>query len=188
MERQNITLSIPKDLLQKVKIIAVKSNTSLSGLLSDYLARITNEEEAYAVFGIKAGGADFEPGKLDGRSYEDVAKQLHEKFGLKYVVITLRESISATVNDWSGMIYDGKRSYFSRKYHIDFIVDRVGGGDAFSSGVIYGLLTGMTLQETAEFAAAASCLKHSIHGDFNLVSKEEVFALMKGSGSGRIQR
>jgi 2-dehydro-3-deoxygluconokinase len=104
------------------------------------------------------------------------------------VSISLRGSISATANDWSGMLYDGKRCYTSRKYHIDYIVDRVGGGDAYSSGIIYSLLTGQDLQETVDFAAAASCLKHSIHGDFNLVSFGEILALMSGDASGRIQR
>jgi 2-dehydro-3-deoxygluconokinase len=117
-----------------------------------------------------------------------VASQLLEKFGLKYVSISLRESISATVNGWSGMLYDGRSFYSSRKYHIDYIVDRIGGGDAFSAGIIYGLLTEQGLQETVEFAAAASCLKHSIQGDFNLVSFDEILALMGGDGSGRIQR
>ena len=96
--------------------------------------------------------------------------------------------LSATANGWSGMLYDGERFYTSRRYHIDYIVDRVGGGDAYSAGIIYGLLTGQDLQETVEFAAAASCLKHSIHGDVNLVSFDEVLALMEGDGSGRIQR
>jgi 2-dehydro-3-deoxygluconokinase len=117
-----------------------------------------------------------------------VAAQLYQKFKLKYVSITLRESHSATVNDWSGMLYDGKRYFTSRKYHIDYIVDRIGGGDAYSSGIIYGLLTDQDLQETVEFAAAASCLKHTIHGDFNLATFDEIVALIRGDGSGRIQR
>ena len=120
--------------------------------------------------------------------YEDVAAQLVEKFGLKYVGITLRESLSATANDWSGMLYDGRNCYTSRKYHLDFIVDRIGGGDAFSAGIVYGLLTGQDLQETTEFAAAASCLKHTIHGDVNLASFDEVLAILGGDGTGRIQR
>ena len=102
--------------------------------------------------------------------------------------ISLRESISASVNDWSGMLYDGKKFYTSRKYHIDYIVDRVGGGDAYSSGIIYGLLTGQDLQESVDFAAAAGCLKHSIHGDFNIVTFDEILTLMAGDGSGRLQR
>jgi len=168
----------PKEKAQKV----------MTDLMQYVDVLFTNEEEANTVFGIKAKGKDFEAGKLDEHGYEDVAGQLHEKFNLKYVSITLRESTSATVNDWSGMIYDGKKCYHSRKYHIDFIVDRVGGGDAFSSGVIYGLLTGMSMQDTVEFAAAASCLKHTIHRDFNLATLNEVMTLMKGGSAGRIQR
>jgi 2-dehydro-3-deoxygluconokinase len=148
----------------------------------------TNEEEAEVVFGVKAKNTDVHSGKLDELGYEDVARQLYEKFKLKYVSITLRESLSASANKWSGMVFDGKQFHTSRKYHIDNIVDRIGGGDAFSASVIYGLLTGQELKDTVEFAAAASCLKHTIHGDFNLVSFEEVLALMKGDGSGRIQR
>jgi 2-dehydro-3-deoxygluconokinase len=148
----------------------------------------TNEEEAEAVFGIAARASDVKSGKIDRHGYEDVAAQLRDKFDLKYVSISLRESLSATANDWSGMLYDGRRCYVSRKYHIDYIVDRVGGGDAYSSGIIYGLLTGQDLQESVEFAAAAGCLKHSIPGDFNLVGFDEVLALMGGDASGRVQR
>jgi len=148
----------------------------------------TNEEEADLVFGIKAKDTAGYSGKLNERGYEDVARQLRDKFNLKYVSITLRESISASVNNWSGMIFDGKTFYTSRKYHIDNIVDRIGGGDAFSAGVIYGLLTNQELQDIVDFAAAASCLKHSIHGDFNLVTFDEVLALMQGNTTGRIQR
>jgi 2-dehydro-3-deoxygluconokinase len=148
----------------------------------------TNEEEASTVFGIAARGCDVKAGKISYEGYEDVAAQLYEKFKLQYVSISLRESISATVNDWSGMLYDGKKYYTSKKYHLDYIVDRVGGGDAFSSGIIYGLMTGQDLQESVEFAAAASCLKHTIHGDFNLVSFDEILSLMAGDASGRVQR
>ena len=148
----------------------------------------TNEEEAEILFGIKARGTDVRAGLLEEKGYEDVAAQLRERFGLEYVSITLRESVSASVNDWSGMIYDGKAFRVSRKYRIDPVVDRIGGGDAFSAGVIYGILTGQDLQETVEFAAAASCLKHTIHGDFNMASFDEIMDLVRGGGTGRIQR
>ena len=148
----------------------------------------TNEEEAELVFGVKARGAAVRAGKIEDRGYEDVAAQLLERFALKAVSITLRESVSASVNDWSGMVYDGREFHKSRKYHIDPVIDRIGGGDAFSAGIIYGLLTGQDLQETVEFAAAASCLKHTIQGDFNLVGFEEIMDLVRGGGSGRIQR
>lgn len=148
---------------------------------------IGNEEDSAVVLGVEAKGVDVAKGSLDADRYKEVAHELHQRFGFKYVATTLRESISASENGWSCLLSDGKQSYLSRKYRI-WIVDRVGGGDSFSGGLIYGLLTGMSYQETVEFAAAASCLKHSIHGDFNHVSKEEVQALIGGSGSGRIQR
>jgi len=148
----------------------------------------TNEEEASQVLGVSARDTDISAGQLSDEGYDDVARQLLERFNLRYAVITLRESLSATVNNWSGMFYDGKQVYRSRKYHIDHIVDRIGGGDAFTGGFIYGTLTGMAPQDVVEFAAAASCLKHTIHRDFNLVTLAEVEALMKGGGSGRIQR
>jgi 2-dehydro-3-deoxygluconokinase len=185
--RQGLTVSA--DLNFRKKLWSVEKASQVMGELMQFVdVLFTNEEEVELLFGIKARGADVRAGKLDEQGYQDVARQLVERFKFKYVSITLRESISATANDWSGMLYDGKRFYASRKYHIDPIIDRIGGGDAFSSGIIYGLLTGQDLQETVEFAAAASCLKHSIHGDFNLVSFDEVMELVRGGGSGRIQR
>ena len=165
-----------------------KAREVMTGLMEYVDVLFTNEEEAATVFGIAARESDVKTGALDRHGYEDVAAQLKEKFSLKYVSISLRGSKSATVNDWSGMLYDGKKAYVSRTYHIDHIVDRIGGGDAYSAGIVYGLLTGQDLQETVEFAAAAGCLKHSIHGDFNMVSFDEIQALVQGDGSGRVQR
>ena len=165
-----------------------KAREVMTGLMTYVDVLFTNEEEAATVFGIAARESDVKSGQLDRHGYEDVAVQLRDQFALSHVSISLRGSQSATVNDWSGMLYDGTDCYTSRKYRIDYIVDRVGGGDAYSAGIIYGLLTGQDLQETVDFAAAAGCLKHSIHGDFNLVSFPEVLALMGGDGSGRIQR
>ena len=165
-----------------------KARQVLTDLMPSVSVLFTNEEEAALIFGVTARDTDVTAGKISRHGYEDVAAQLQQKFGLDYVAITLRESHSATRNDWSGLLYDGKQCYVSRKYHIDYIVDRVGGGDSFSAGVIYGLLTGRSPQETVEFAAAASCLKHSIPGDFNLASFDEIVALMEGDGSGRIVR
>ena len=116
-----------------------------------------------------------------------VAKELYDRFNLKYVAITLRESYSASVNGWSGMIYDGKNYYKSKKYDI-YIVDRVGGGDSFCGGLIYGLSSVMDNQTALEFATAASCLKHTIEGDFNMMTVDEVMTLVKGDASGRVQR
>lgn len=149
---------------------------------------IANEEDAEKVFGIKAQGSDITSGKLNEAGYHDVIHQLVDRFGFKYVAVTLRESFSASHNGWSGLLYDGKDFYRSRRYDITPIVDRVGGGDSFGSGLIYSLITGKAPQEAVDFAAAASCLKHSITGDFNLVSVDEVEHLAGGDGSGRVQR
>jgi 2-dehydro-3-deoxygluconokinase len=148
---------------------------------------IANEEDAEMVFGIKAEATNITEGHLSDEGYKDVARQLVERFGLKYVAITLRESFSATHNGWSGMLYDTKEFYKSKRYDIH-ITDRVGGGDSFGGGLIYGLTSGMDNQAALEFAVAASCLKHTIEGDFNMVSVEEVDTLAKGDASGRVQR
>ena len=148
---------------------------------------IANEEDAEKVFGIKASETNITGGELSDEGYKDVARQLVEKFGVKMVAITLRESMSASVNNWAALLYDGKDFFKSKKYNIQ-IVDRVGGGDSFGGGLIYALLAGYSNQDAIEFAVAASCLKHSIEGDFNRVSVKEVEALMSGDGSGRVQR
>mgnify|MGYP002559787868 CR=1 FL=1 len=148
---------------------------------------IANEEDASDVFGIKAENTDIEGGKIDGEGYKEVAKKLKDRFGFSYVAITLRSSISANDNDWAAMLYDGNDCYFSRKYHMH-IVDRVGGGDSFGAGLIYAMLDGRDAQGIIEFAVAASCLKHSIEGDYNMVSVAEVESLAGGNASGRVQR
>ena len=186
-KRNGVTVSCDLNFRSKLWPLE-KAQRVMTDLMESVEVLFTNEEEASKVFGINAKNTDVGAGKLDSAGYDDVARQLLEKFRLRYAVITLRESQSATVNDWSGMFYDGRALYHSRKYHIDFIVDRIGGGDAFSGGFIYGILSGLSPQDTVEFATAASCLKHSIHRDFNLATLDEVMALMKGGGSGRIQR
>ena len=148
---------------------------------------IANEEDASDVFGIKAENTDIEGGKIDGEGYKEVAKKLKDRFGFSYVAITLRSSISANDNDWAAMLYDGNDCHFSRKYHMH-IVDRVGGGDSFGAGLIYAMLDGKDAQGIIEFAVAASCLKHSIEGDYNMVSVAEVESLAGGNASGRVQR
>ena len=148
---------------------------------------ISNEEDAHDVFGIDAENTDIAGGKLNHEGYKSVARQLAEKFGFEKVAITLRSSISANDNDWAALLYDGKEYCFSKSYHMH-IVDRVGGGDSFGGGLIYASLMGYSTQDTVEFAVAASCLKHSIEGDFNMVSVDEVKALAGGNGTGRIQR
>ena len=148
---------------------------------------IANEEDAKDVFGIEADNTDIDSGKLDRAGYVSVAKKLTDRFGFKGVAITLRESVSASDNNWSAMLYVDGNAVFSRKYAMH-IVDRVGGGDSFGGGLIYSLLQGYDSQKAIEFAVAASCLKHSIEGDFNLVSVSEVEALAGGNASGRVQR
>jgi len=148
---------------------------------------ISNEEDAHDVFGIDAENTDIAGGKLNHEGYKSVARQLAEKFGFEKVAITLRSSISANDNDWAALLYDGKEYCFSKSYHMH-IVDRVGGGDSFGGGLIYSCLMGYSTQDAVEFAVAASCLKHSIEGDFNAVSVAEVQALAGGNGTGRIQR
>ena len=148
---------------------------------------ISNEEDAHDVFGIDAENTDIAGGKLNHEGYKSVARQLAEKFGFEKVAITLRSSISANDNDWAALLYDGENYCFSKSYHMH-IVDRVGGGDSFGGGLIYSCLMGYSTQDAVEFAVAASCLKHSIEGDFNAVSVAEVQALAGGNGTGRIQR
>ncbi|MBR5442364.1 MAG: sugar kinase [Clostridia bacterium] len=148
---------------------------------------ISNEEDAKDVFGIEAEDTDIYGGKLNHEGYKSVAKQLADKFGFEKVAITLRTSISASDNDWAGMLYDGENYCFSKSYHLH-IVDRVGGGDSFGGGLIYSILNGKSTQEAIEFAVAASALKHSVEGDFNRVSVKEVEKLAGGDGSGRVQR
>ena len=148
---------------------------------------IGNEEDAELCLGFKPD-ADVEGGKTDAAGYEGIFKQMMAEFGFKYVVSTLRESFSATFNGWKALIYDGKEFYQSKRYEINPIIDRVGGGDSFSGGLIHGLLTKPTQGEALEFAVAASALKHTINGDFNLVSVDEVESLAGGNASGRVQR
>ena len=183
---KNITVSC--DLNYRNKLWSKEKAGQVMGQLCEYVdVCIANEEDASDVFGIKAAGTDVTSGKLNHDGYKDVAKQLADCFGFQKVAITLRESISANDNMWAAMLYDGNDYYFSKKYPMH-IVDRVGGGDSFGGGLIYSCLTGFEPQQTIEFAVAASCLKHSIEGDFNQVSVDEVMKLAGGDGSGRVQR
>ena len=148
---------------------------------------IANEADAADVFGIVGKGSDVESGKLDKAGYVSVAEQLVKRFGCKQVAITLRTSLSAFDNKWAGMLYDGRKAYFSNEYAVH-IVDRVGGGDSFGGGLIYALASGRKAQAAIDFAVAASCLKHSIEHDFNHVTVAEVETLAAGNGTGRVQR
>ena len=149
---------------------------------------IGNEEDAVTVFGLDAPDIDVKRGKLELETYREIAEQLVHRFAFSHVATTLRRSLSASINHWSGTVYDGQSHYASGTYEIYPVVDRVGGGDAFAGGLIYGLLQAWPLQRTVEFAAAASCLKHSIAGDFGLVTHDEIELLVGGDASGRIVR
>jgi 2-dehydro-3-deoxygluconokinase len=166
---------------------AEKAGRVMSKLVADVDICIANEEDAEKVFGIKAADTEIGEGKLSRDGYKSVARRLTDRFGFKKVAITLRGSISASDNNWAAMFFDGNEFFFSRNYPIH-IIDRVGGGDSFGAGLIYALLNNYTPADTVEFAAAASCLKHSIEGDFNQVTLDEVNALIKGDASGRVQR
>ena len=148
---------------------------------------ISNEEDAHDVFGISAQGTDIQKGELSREGYTSVAKQLSERFNIPKVAITLRGSISASDNNWSGMLYEKGSVCFAPEYLVH-IVDRVGGGDSFGGGLIYAMMQGYSNQDAINFATAASCLKHSIEQDFNLMSVDEVKALAAGNTSGRVQR
>jgi 2-dehydro-3-deoxygluconokinase len=151
---------------------------------------IGNEEDAEMVFGIKAPSADVTAGKVIGDQYSIVCDELHDKFpSLKTIAITLRGSISASQNTWSAVLWQGGKLYFGSTYDITHIVDRVGGGDSFMGGLIYGLLNYPDDDQTAlNFAVAASALKHTIIGDFNLVTVSEVKKIIHGDLSGRVNR
>ena len=181
-------ITVSCDLNYRNKLWSKEKAGEVMGELCKYVdVCIANEQDADDVFGIKARNTDVTSGKVDHEGYKDVAKQLAERFGFKKVAITLRGSISANDNNWAGMLYDGNEFCFSRTYPVH-IVDRVGGGDSFGSGLIYACLEGYTSQEAIEFAVAASCLKHSIEGDYNMVSVDEVKKLAGGDASGRVQR
>jgi len=161
----------------------------MQGLVEHVDVAVGNEEDADKVFGIRAPHAEVDAGKVEAADYRYVAEALMERFPrLKKVAITLRGSRSASHNTWSGVLFDGEKLYSGATYDVAHIVDRVGGGDSFAAGLIYCLLRGREPQAAIDFAVAASCLKHSIPGDVNLVSVEEVENLLRGGGAGRVQR
>ena len=185
-KKHGVTVSV--DLNFRKKLWTSEKAISVMRPLMQYVdVCIGNEEDAELCLGFKPD-ADVEGGQTDAAGYEGIFRQMKEEFGFKYVVSTLRESFSATHNGWNALIYDGKEFYESKRYDINPIIDRVGGGDSFSGGLIHGLLTKKTQGEALEFAVAASALKHTIPGDFNLVSVEEVEALAGGNANGRVQR
>jgi 2-dehydro-3-deoxygluconokinase len=181
-------LAISCDLNYRKNLWTTSKAGEIMGNIMQYVdVCIANEEDAEKVFGIKASDTDIENGKLSHEGYKDVAKKLVDKFDFKAVAITLRGSISASDNNWAAMFYDKNEFYFSKNYPIH-IIDRVGGGDSFAGGLIYAMLNGYSKQDVIEFAVATSCLKHTIEGDFNHATLDEVNTLMNGDGSGRVQR
>ncbi len=185
-KKHGITISV--DLNYRKNLWTPQEAQSVMTNLMQYVdVCIGNEEDAHLTLGFKPGETDITSGELKLDGYKDIFNQMIKKFGFKYVISSLRESYSASDNGWSACAYDGNEFYHSRKYDIR-IVDRVGGGDSFASGIIYGLLEGMNFKDALEFGTAASALKHTIHGDFNMVSVAEVKNLLKGDASGRVQR
>jgi 2-dehydro-3-deoxygluconokinase len=185
-KRHGVTVSV--DLNFRKKLWTKEKAQSVMRPLMKYVdVCIGNEEDAELCLGFKPE-ADVEGGKTDAEGYKGIFKAMAEEFGFRYVVSTLRESFSASHNGWKAMIYDGAEFYESKRYDILPIIDRVGGGDSFSGGLIHGLLTKQTQGEALEFAVAASALKHTVEGDFNMMSASEVEALAGGNANGRVQR
>lgn len=185
-KRHGVTVSV--DLNFRKKLWTSEKAISVMRPLMQYVdVCIGNEEDANMCLGYKPD-ADVESGKTDAEGYYEIFKGMMKEFGFKYVVSTLRESYSASHNGWKALIYDGKTFYESKHYDINPIIDRVGGGDSFSAGLIHGLLSYEDQAKALEFAVAASALKHTIPGDFNLVSTSEVESLAKGNANGRVQR
>lgn len=185
-KRNNVTVSV--DLNFRKKLWTSKKAISIMKPLMKYVdVCIGNEEDAELCLGFKPE-ADVEAGETGAAGYYNIFKQMAKEFDFKYVISTLRESFSATHNGWKALIYNGEEFYESKRYDINPIIDRIGGGDSFSGGVIHGLLTKPNQGEALEFAVAASALKHTINGDFNLVSASEVESLAGGNANGRVQR
>ena len=185
-KRHHVTVSV--DLNFRKKLWTSEKAIAVMRPLMKYVdVCIGNEEDAQLCLGFKPD-ADVEGGKTDAEGYYGIFKGMMKEFGFKYVVSTLRESFSATHNGWKALIYDGKEFYQSKHYDINPIIDRVGGGDSFSGGLIHGMLTYKEQAKALEFAVAASALKHTIPGDFNVVSTSEVESLAGGNANGRVQR
>ena len=185
-KKHGVTVSV--DLNYRAKLWTPEQAQAVMIPLMQYVdVCIGNEEDAEKVLGYKPENTDITKGELDIEAYKEVFIKLKERFGFKYIGSTLRESYSASDNGWSAMIYDGKEFYRSRTYQIH-LVDRGGGGASFAAGMIYGLLGGMSIADTCEFATAASALKQTIVGDFNLATLDEVKKLMGGDASGRVNR
>lgn len=183
---KGITTSI--DLNYRAKLWSKEKAREVVTRLCKYVdVCIGNEEDAETTLGFVGKGTDVTKGELNLDSYKDVFQQMKEKFGFKFIASTLRESHNASDNGWSALVYDGNEFYHSKEYNVR-IVDRVGSGDSFASGFIFGLISEMSLKDAAEFGVAASALKHTIPGDLNHATLSEIKLLMGGDASGRVQR
>ena len=188
---KNAGVTVSVDLNFRKKLwSSEKAKRIMTNLMQYVDVCIGNEEDAEKVLGFKPGNTDVTAGELELNGYVDIFNQMCDQFKFKYVISSLRESFSASNNNWSACIMDGatREFYHSKKYHVTPIVDRVGGGDSFAAGVICGLCDKKDFKSALEFAVAASALKHTIPGDFNLVTREDVESLAGGDGSGRVQR
>lgn len=188
-KKAGVTVSVDLNFRKKLWS-SEKAKKIMTNLMQYVDVCIGNEEDAEKVLGFKPGNTDVTTGELELNGYVDIFNQMCDQFKFKYVISSLRESFSASNNDWSACIMDGatREFYHSKKYHVTPIVDRVGGGDSFAAGVICGLCDKKDFKSALEFAVAASALKHTIPGDFNLVTREDVESLAGGDGSGRVQR
>ena len=188
-KKAGVTVSVDLNFRKKLWS-SEKAKKIMTNLMQYVDVCIGNEEDAEKVLGFKPGNTDVTAGELELSGYVDIFNQMCDQFKFKYVISSLRESFSASHNDWSACIMDGstRECYHSKKYHVTPIVDRVGGGDSFAAGVICGLCDKKDFKSALEFAVAASALKHTIPGDFNLVTREDVESLAGGDGSGRVQR
>ena len=188
-KKAGVTVSVDLNFRKKLWS-SEKAKRIMTNLMQYVDVCIGNEEDAEKVLGFKPGNTDVTAGELELNGYVDIFNQMCDQFKFKYVISSLRESFSASNNNWSACIMDGatREFYHSKKYHITPIVDRVGGGDSFAAGLICGLCDKKDFKSALEFAVAASALKHTIPGDFNLVTREDVEGLAGGDGSGRVQR
>ncbi len=186
---KGITVSCDLNFRKNLWKYGKKAGEVMPGLVAGTDIVLGNEEDAEMVLGIKAEGVDVTGGHIDAAAYESVSRQIMARFPrCKKVITTLRGSVNANHNSWSGVLWDGERLFESPTYDITHIVDRVGGGDSFMGGLIYGLLTYPNDLQALNFAVAASCLKHTIYGDYNQVTVDEVEKLMAGDASGRVAR
>ncbi len=185
-KKHGVTVSV--DLNYRSKLWSPEKAQSVMIPLMEYVdVCIGNEEDAEKVLGYKPDNTDINSAELDINGYKKVFKDLKERFGFSYIGSTLRESYSASDNGWSALLYDGNEFYHTKKYDIR-LVDRGGGGASFAAGMIYGILNGFDLEKTGEFAVAASAIKQTILGDYNLTTLDEIYSLMDGNTSGRVQR